>query len=64
MALGFRQVLSPRVKSVAAKQESMNGGVALQQSLDLHMPVARCPGNSRRSGGFHDVRACERRSSL
>jgi hypothetical protein len=35
MALGFGQVLSPRVKSMAAKQEAVNGGVAFQQSLDL-----------------------------
>ena len=35
MALGFRQVLSPSVKSMAAEQEAVNGGVAIQQSLDL-----------------------------
>jgi hypothetical protein len=27
MALGFGQVLPPRVKSMAAKKESVNGGV-------------------------------------
>jgi hypothetical protein len=31
MALGFGQVLSPSVKSVAAKQEAVNSGVAFQQ---------------------------------
>jgi len=35
MPLGFGQVLTPRVKSMAAKQESVNGGVAFQQGLDL-----------------------------
>jgi len=35
MALGFGKVLSPRVKSMAAKKESVNGGVAFQQGLDL-----------------------------
>ena len=35
MSLGFGQVLTPRVKSMAAKKESVNGGVAFQQGLDL-----------------------------
>ncbi len=35
MPLGFGQVPTPGVKSMAAKQESVNGGVAFQQGLDL-----------------------------
>jgi len=35
MTLGFGKILPPRVKSMAAKQETVNGGVAFQQRLDL-----------------------------
>lgn len=35
VAFGFGQVLPPRVKSMAAKKESVNGWIAFQQSLDL-----------------------------
>lgn len=35
MALGFGEILSPSVKAMAAKQEAVNGGIALQQRLDF-----------------------------
>ena len=35
MALGFGQVVSPSVQAMAAKQEAVNGGIALQQRLDF-----------------------------
>lgn len=35
MALGFGQVLPPSVKSMAAKQETVNGWIAFQQRPDL-----------------------------
>ena len=35
VALCFVQIFSPGVKSVAAKQESVDGGISVQEYLDL-----------------------------